>query len=187
MKLFELDKKPHPLTVEQYMALDIPERTELLGGVIYDVPPKHYPHAFAVANLTQIIARAIDVDKYFVHSQNPIAVNGWQGKDAPEIDVAVVAKKSYRRTPTAADSLAFVEVSDSTYRDDRGYKIPLYVKAGVPSWIVNIPLRQVELYESPLDLKRKHGRIIAIDGSFEILGMTIRVSDLFLPDSDGDA
>jgi len=117
-----------------------------------------------------------------------VAVPGWEGADAPEIDVAVLARKTYRPGPTSADAFAFVEVSHTTYRVDRGYKIPLYVRAGVPAWIVDIDLRQVEFYGSTDDVERKHGRVFAAGESFEVLGVEIAVVSLFddVPD-DGIA
>jgi len=44
----------HVFTVAEYMALDIPAHTELLGGVIYDVSPKNAPHGFAIRRLKLI-------------------------------------------------------------------------------------------------------------------------------------
>jgi len=120
--------------------------------------------------------------EYEVRIQDAVAVSGWRGPEAPEIDVAVIARKRYRRGPTAAGARAFVEVSDSTYAVDRRYKIPLYVNAGVPAWIVNIPLRQVEYYASADDLELPHGRVAREGETFVVLGVEIAVSDLLLDD-----
>jgi hypothetical protein len=183
MKLFQLDNVSDLLTVEEYMGLDIPERTELLGGVIYSLLPKNEPHVFAVSKLAEALILGLHGSPYMVRIQDPVAVFGWKGRDAPEVDLAVVTRKSYKTTPTAHDAKALIEVSDSTYSDDRKYKIPLYVGAGVPSWIVNIPLRQVEFYGSVKDLEAPHGRIFTIPEAFEVLGVVIPVAGLFEPDS----
>jgi len=174
-------EKPHLFTASEYMSLQTEARTELLAGVVYDVSPKHEPHNFAVTQLTTALIRGLS-HAYQVRSQNPIIVSGWEGLDAPEIDVAVVAARRYQETPTAKDASAFVEVSSSTYGGkygDRLYKIPLYVRAGVPAWIVNIALRQVEFYASVEDLDREHGRVFKIDETFDILGVAIPVKELF--------
>jgi Uma2 family endonuclease len=43
-----------------------------------------------------------------------------------------------------------VEVSDTTLRRDRRVKLALYASAGIPEfWIVNLEVREVELYRSP--------------------------------------
>lgn len=176
----QLLETPHLFTVEEYMCLNIEARTELLGGVIYDVSPRNEPHRHAVRELNRALTRGLG-DEYVVQVQDAVAVAGWQGNDAPEVDVAILRRKIYRPGPTAADALAFIEVSDTTYAVDRQHKIPLYVAAGVPSYIVNIPLRQVEFYGAPQDLQSEHGRVFAEQDTLEILNVAIPSSTLFRP------
>jgi hypothetical protein len=132
-----------------------------------------------------VLAKALNrglPDSFSVRIQDPIAVSGWTGRDAPEVDIAVVAARRYIFTPAAPDASAFVEVADSTYggrRGDRRYRIPLYVRAGVPSWIVNLRTRRVECYASSSDLARPHGREFGEGETFDVLGVSISVSDLF--------
>jgi hypothetical protein len=85
-------REPHLFTVAEYMQLNVPGRTELLGGLVYDVSPKCPPHARAVRHLTKVLNRGLG-DEYAVSSQDPIAVQGGTGKFAPEIDVAVIVEK----------------------------------------------------------------------------------------------
>jgi Uma2 family endonuclease len=173
----------HLFTVEEYMALDIPGRTELLGGLIYDVSPMFEPHAHAVEVLNDELTSGLHGGPYRVRPQCPLAVQGWSGKWAPEVDLAVVKKANYTQTPAAADTLAFIEVSDSTYADDLKKKIPIYVGSGVPTWQVNVPKRRVEFYPTPLRLGNPQ---IFVEGdAFEILGIPIAVADLFLPQPGG--
>ena len=178
MQLTVPEIAPHAFTVAEFMSLDTAVRTELLAGAVYDVSPRHEPHRYAVRILHEQLARALP-QQYVVQSQDAVAVPGWDGRDAPEVDVAVLARKRYRPGPTAADAFACVEVSHTTYALDRGYKIPLYVSAGVPAWIVNIDLHQVEFYHSPEDLELPHGSVFTIGESFTILGVDIAVADLF--------
>jgi hypothetical protein len=185
MQLTEVELSPHLLTAAEYMTLDIEDRTELLGGMIFDVSPRHEPHRYAVSMLDRILAVGLPAE-HMIRCENAIAVPGWKGRDAPEVDVAVVVYNIYELGPTAADSLAFIEVSDTTYRSDRGYKIPLYVNAGVPAWIVNIRLRQVEFYGSPADLELPHGHVFGEHDSFDVLGVKIPVARLLLPSPTAD-
>jgi uncharacterized protein YbcV (DUF1398 family) len=56
------------------------------------------------------------------------------------------------------------------------------VNAGVPSYIVNISARRVEYFPSPSELETEP--IIFNEGdTVTIVGVTIRVADLFLPES----
>jgi hypothetical protein len=109
----------HLFTVDEYMASDIPGRTELLGGLIYHVSAKYPPHTRAVRHLTKVLARGLDPDRFEVSVQDPIAVGGWTGRDALEVDVAVIAAKAYDKTPTSDDTFAYIEVSDSTLLRDK--------------------------------------------------------------------
>jgi len=186
MLLTEVDQNPHLLTAAEYITLDSEYRTELLGGMIYDVSPRNEPHYYAVSKLVQILFPGLPAGS-IIRSEGAVAVPGWKGRDAPEVDVAVVLDKLYELGPTAADSLAFIEVSDTTYRTDRRYKMPLYVKAGVPAWIVNIRLRQVESYGSPADLELLHGRVFGERDSFDVLDVTIPVARLLVPRAESDA
>jgi hypothetical protein len=175
----------HTFTVEQYMALDIPDRTELLEGLIYDLSPKNAPHSNVIQHLTETLVPGLIRSPLQARFEQPIAVSGWNGPHAPEIDVAIIRRKTYVQPPTAADAIAFIEISDTTYggpRGDRTYKIPLYLTAGVPSWIVNIPLKQVEQYADAAALRLAHGRVFRIGESFEIAGVTIAVAALFPPE-----
>jgi Uma2 family endonuclease len=178
-------QSPHAFTVAEFMSLETATRTELLAGVVYDVSPRNEPHRYAVRELSRILIQGLPQERYAVQMQDAVAVPGWDGADAPEVDVAVLARKKYRPGPSSADAVAFIEVSHTTCGVDRGHKIPLYVNAGVPAWIVNINLRQVEFYGSPIDLELKHGHVFAEGASFEILGVEIAVSDL-LDDASGD-
>ncbi len=153
------------------MASGVPGRTELVDGVIYEVSPRRPPHILAVRVLARYLNRELDPERYAVQVQDPIAVAGWKGPHAPEVDVAVVCNKRYETTTEAVDTLAAIEVSEATYLDDRNVKTPLYLAAGIPAWIVNIPERKVESYGPERRDYREGER-------FEVLGVTIPVSAL---------
>jgi Uma2 family endonuclease len=167
----EVEARPHLFTVEEYMASNVPGHTELIGGVIYDVSPANPPHANAVVFLHEHLTLNLDRTTYQVRQTQPLAIAGWTGREAPEPDIAVVRRREYVRHPTADDTVAVLEVSDTTYLYDRNVKIPLYEAAEIPAWIVNITERKVEFYGP----KRREYR----DGeTFEVLGVSISVSDV---------
>jgi hypothetical protein len=182
-ELLETARTPHLFTAEDYAKLEIDARTELLGGLIYDVSPRNEPHRHAVRRLARILNRGLG-EEFIVQAQDAVAVPDWKGADAPEVDVAVLRHIRFRPGPTSSDAVAFVEISDATYTADRRYKIPLYVRAGVPSWILNIPLRQLEYYGSIADLEAPHGRVSHEGDLVEIAGVIVRVSDLFESEAD---
>jgi hypothetical protein len=69
------------------------------------------------------------------------------------------------------------EPSSNCY--DRTVKMPLYVRAGVASAIVNILDRRVELYASEEDLARPNGRMHAIGDTVDFCDVAIPVESLF--------
>jgi hypothetical protein len=174
----DIASTPHLFTVAEYLGLNIPWRTELIEGMIHDVAPKNEPHILAVSRLSRALIRGLG-DEYLVRVQDPIAVSGWMGRNDPEIDVAVVASRHYPQRATNADSFAFIEVSDTTYANDREIKIPLYVAARVPTWHVNVPRRQVEFYRQGADPNGPPSQVFHAGETFEVLGVTIVVTDLF--------
>ena len=66
--------------------------------------------------------------------------------------------------------------------DDKTTKIPLYVAANVPTWHVNIPARVVEFYDRSAALASP--RIFRETETIDVLGIAIRVADLFEPRLD---
>jgi Uma2 family endonuclease len=176
----ELLETPHLLTVEEYMSLAIDGRTELIEGIIYDVMPRNAAHRNALNVLGRILTRALD-ERYAIQQQDAVAITGWKGRNAPEPDLAVIAQGYIDPIPTAKETFAVIEVSDTTYKRDRR-KAGLYVAAGIPAYIVNIPERRVEVYESATDLQQLHGRVVPYGESFIVLGVKIAVADLFKPE-----
>jgi Uma2 family endonuclease len=166
--------RPHRFSVEEYMASNVPGHTELIDGVIYEVSPTNPAHVYAIRKLEDYLRLGLDLKTYGVQTHCPIAVAGWKGPHAPEIDVVVVRNKWYATTTDATDTLAALEVPETTCIDDRKIKMPLYEAAGIPAWIVNIPDRKVESYGSDR-------RVYRDGGIFAVLGVTIPVSELFEP------
>jgi Uma2 family endonuclease len=87
---------------------------------------------------------------WFVNEEKPIRLSRWS---QPEPDVAVIRGrlKDYgEKGPTAVHVGLLAEVADSSYPKDRGAKWRKYAAARIAVyWIVNLPLRQIEVYTSP--------------------------------------
>lgn len=170
-----------PLTVEQYHAmirngiLHDGDPIELIEGVLLRKdrsaqggdPMSHGDHhALAVECLQRFFA-ALPAELR-VRSQLPVALSA---TSEPEPDV-VVARAAGGRHPCPEEILLAVEVSDSSLAYDRRTKLRLYASAGVPVyWIVNIPERQVEVYEEPVPTEGRYARRTDLKP-----GATLRVS-----------
>lgn len=122
------------------------ERLELIEGEIIEMPPPGPPHANAVRHLTRLLTRLVP-EEFMVDVQNPHRL---RGNSTPLPDLAVVRDREYDTLPSEADVLLVIEVSDSTLRYDRGHKLRMYARVGIPEvWIVNIGAREIERYTEP--------------------------------------
>jgi hypothetical protein len=160
------------------MMRNVDDGSEPFEGAVSDPSPRSEAHRYAVAKLNRALCRGLGPG-YSVRIRDAVAVPGWLGARPPEVDIAVLVDKFYRPLPTAADALVFIEVVDGTYEEVRHHKIPLYVAAGVPSWIVHVGLRRVESYHSKADLKLQHGNVFSEHDTIELLGLSIPVGYLF--------
>jgi Uma2 family endonuclease len=128
------------------------DRVELIGGEIFDMVPFGSGHAGTTNRLTRLFARAAADGFALVSVQNPLRLDAY---NEPEPDVMLLRPRSddYRDShPGAADVLLLVELSESSLAYDRGMKLALYAKFGVPEvWIVDLKGAAVEVYREPAD------------------------------------
>ncbi len=103
----------------------------------------------ASVRLGQALRARLNPD-WVVREEKSIVL-GRHWRPEPDIAVAQAPHDRYRaRAPRRADLAAVVEVSDSTYAKDRGIKWVKYAASGIAVyWIVNLPLRQIEVYGAP--------------------------------------
>ena len=177
----------HRFTVEDYhrMAeagiLHEDSRVELIRGRIVDMAPVGAPHIVAVNRLNRLLGRAVG-ESGVVSIQNPVRLD--DGSE-PQPDVAVLrpgADEVGAGTPSAADVLLLVEVADSTLRDDRNEKAPLYAAGGIPEyWIVNLVENTVEVHRQPAAGRYRELKTVGPGGVLDfsaLPGAALAVSDL---------
>jgi len=133
--------------IVEAQVFDADERIELLRGVLVAMTRQGALHADCVADLTELLIRALPRTVQ-VRCQLPFAAGEYS---QPLPDVAV-----YPRAPRTGahpdNALLVVEVSDSSLRKDRGIKSEIYAEAGVPEyWIVDLAHGAVEVRTAPAD------------------------------------
>ena len=142
----ELWERATPLTIEAYHLLYkeglIPEKTELLEGVVIQKMPKDPIHAELVTNLTFYLYEQLK-NKFQIRQENPIGAEF----SLPEPDIAIVPIDDYSKShPKSA--LVVIEVANSSLQIDRA-KSSIYAKIGVPEYIiVNLQNLILEYYSS---------------------------------------
>jgi Uma2 family endonuclease len=119
-------------------------RIELLGGQLYEMAPIGTPHLMVVTRLQRLFEKGLAEDLR-VLVQQPLIVDRF---NEPQPDVVVLREPLGKRKPVAQDCLVVIEVSDTSYHEDRYVKLPAYLRGGVRLvWIVNIREGQLEVYD----------------------------------------
>ena len=124
------------------------DRVELIAGEIVEMAAIGLKHANCVRAWIQLLRRIVP-DEFFIDVQNPIKI---RDDGEPQPDIALLHDRTYTATPTAADVLFVVEVSDSSLAYDRGTKLPLYAAAGIAeAWLVDLSAGIIERHTEPYD------------------------------------
>jgi Uma2 family endonuclease len=147
---------PHRFDVDDYyrMAaagiLGPKDRVELIEGEIVDMAPIGSAHSGKLYRLTGLVGRLATDGRVIASVQCPLRLDR---RNEPQPDLMLLRPRPdfYESShPTAADVLLLVEVADSSLAYDRGPKLALYARHGVPEvWIVDLVGRAVEVCRQP--------------------------------------
>ena len=123
----------------------IPEKTELIRGVVIEKMPKSPERAFAIMYLLERM-RTIFGSAFVVRTENPITL----ADSEPEPDLAILpgpATLYAKQHPKSARLI--IEVSKTSYDLDFD-KQYIYAEAGIPEyWLVNLEKSETEVYRRP--------------------------------------
>jgi Uma2 family endonuclease len=139
-----------PLSVEGYHALGeaglMPERTELLYGLVYHKMSKSPLHSYLVQLLQELFLHQMPRG-FAVRVEQPLTLVDSE----PEPDLAVVhGRPADFRLEHPKTAELVVEVCVTTLDFDRS-KLPAYAKAGVKEcWLVLGMEKQIEVYSKPI-------------------------------------
>jgi Uma2 family endonuclease len=129
-----------------------PHHVELIDGEIFDMAAIGSPHAAVTNRLVRHFAPAAAEGSALISVQNPLRLDGY---NEPQPDITLLRSRDddYRGShPGAADVLLLVEVSETSLAYDRGLKLALYAKFGVPEvWIADLVSAAIEVYREPKD------------------------------------
>lgn len=131
--------------------LSIQDRVELIEGELIAMAPIGSLHAGTVDYLINAFVAAVG-KKALVRAQNPILLGSFS-EPQPDITLLKPRDDFYRNShPGASDILLIIEVSDTTIRFDREYKIPLYARHGIPEvWIVDLESHLLHIHSQQQD------------------------------------
>lgn len=126
------------------------DRVELIQGEIVHMAALGARHAGSVNKLDDFLRRGIPSGAAIISVRNPLRIGGYL---EPQPDLLVLRfREDYysRRHPEPTDVLLLIEVSDTSLAYDRGVKLPLYARAGIPEvWIASLVEDVIEQYTEP--------------------------------------
>jgi Uma2 family endonuclease len=145
--------KPVRFTVSEYLRMAEAgifgdRRTELIAGRIKKMAPQLDRHMWSIAKINRLLIQATT-------PKDMLIVEGTlylDDQNAPEpdfhlFDVPIGTPREKLPLP-----ILVIEVSDTTYRRDRGRKLCLYARCGIADyWIVNLKQNRVEVYRKPVN------------------------------------
>ena len=157
--------EPWRFTVDQYYAmakagiLKKEDRVELIDGVIVAMAPIGNRHLATTDRCTKIFIEAVG-GRAIVRVQGSVT---FDDRTMPEPDLALLKPRDDFYASEAAgpgDVLLIVEVSDSSLDYDRGEKLALYARFGIPeTWIAALPEQTLEVHTEPDGDEYKRKRI----------------------------
>ena len=170
-----------PLSVEAYHALGaigtIPEKTELLRGVVIRKMPKSPLHVFLTKWFFRQLAACLPAG-LIVQKEDPITL----GESEPEPDVSVVKGQETdfcHAHPTTAELV--IEIAVTSEELDRE-KISVYAEGGVKEyWLVLANERKIEVYRDPRNGDYR-GKEVFISGritSESVADFAVELNDVF--------
>jgi Uma2 family endonuclease len=121
-------------------------KVELLNGLLI-MMTSGPAHDFVVTALVDALRERLDKNEWAVREEKPVVLSD-RWKPLPDVAVVRGPYTDYKeRTPGAVDIALLVEIADTTYSKDSGFKRRWYARFGIPAyWVVHINRRMVEVY-----------------------------------------
>jgi Uma2 family endonuclease len=145
----------HRLTVHDYHRLAESgilrrdDRVELIAGEVLDMSPIGSLHAALVRAVARWLADSVG-QRGIVAVQDPVHLDE---SSEPQLDIALLRPQAdyYAAAhPGPADTLLIVEVADSSLAYNRGVKVPLYARHGIPEvWVIDAATRITCRFREP--------------------------------------
>lgn len=125
------------------------DRVELLGGEVVQMSPIRSRHAACVKRWNRLLSEQLASD-WVLGVQDPIRL-GTNIELQPDLSVLRLQEDYYaNELPSPEDVLIVIEVADTSLSYDRGVKIPLCARAGIPEvWLVDLSAEVVERHSEP--------------------------------------
>jgi Uma2 family endonuclease len=160
---FEFEPRAHFWTRDEYYQLAETDlfvdgaHVELIDGMIVDMSPVYEPHYVSVTTRLRRALAPLESPGRHLRLQGPLSLGPDYQPSDPEPDGALVEgePEDYEDIGHPTSALLVIEVSDSSLKDDRGWKSSLYAASDIQEyWIVDLVNTRVEVRRNPQPLAR---------------------------------
>ena len=157
------------------------DRVELIEGEIVEMSPIGKRHASCVDRINRLLGRLAS-QSAIVRVQNPVRLSDFS---EPQPDVTLLRPREdfyAAGHPGPADVLLIVEVADTSTAYDRGVKVSLYARSGIPEvWLVDLTEDRIEIYANPSGGEYRDVRLASRGESVSstaVAGLTFGVEEI---------
>jgi Uma2 family endonuclease len=142
------------------------ERLELIEGEIVEMSPTGRVHAGTVDRIANLFMRRLG-ERVTVRVQGPVVLDPLASEVQPDVTLLVSRPDFYASAhPGAATVLLAVEVMDASEPYDRGVKLPLYARAGIPEvWLAGVTTHRIEGHRRPAAEGYGDSRVFPLEAS----------------------
>lgn len=125
------------------------DRVELIEGEIVEITPIGSRHGACVDRTAYLFFQKLG-GKAIVRVQGVVRL-GKHSESQPDIALLKHREDFYSETqPGPHDLLLIVEMADTSQEYDRGIKVPLYARHGIPEvWVIDLQSETVRTYRTP--------------------------------------
>jgi Uma2 family endonuclease len=126
------------------------DRVELIEGNIVEMAPIGSRHAACVERLSAFFHARLEPETSMVRVQQPVILDAGN-EPQPDVVIARHRRDFYEmRHPGPDEILLLVEVAETTLAFDRGEKLSVYARSGVPEvWIVDLTENRILIFRQP--------------------------------------
>jgi Uma2 family endonuclease len=144
---------PKSLTVEEFVQMaesgvfSQDDRLELIEGEIVEMAPIGKLHAGCVRRLNRLLTGGLG-NRAVVDIQNAAWINE-RSFFCPDV---LLLREDFLENewPSPQDIHLVIEVADSSFSYDRGLKMPVYARVGIPeAWLVAVEVDTISVYRRP--------------------------------------
>jgi Uma2 family endonuclease len=179
-------KRHHFTAAEYYRLADAgilteADRVELIEGEIIEVSTIGRRHAACVDRINRLLGRLAS-HAAIIPVQNPVRLNDFS-EPQPDVSLLLTRADFYAGGhPGPDDVVLVVEVAGTSADYDRGVKVALYARSGIPEvWLVDLREDRIEIYARPSGGEYQSARRAARGESVSsdaAAGMTFAVEDI---------